>query len=76
MLLCVLLLVLVSHHSLFVSAGLYEPERVAEYHRRNHTWPPLDEDFIPNTDGWRKIMRRRMEQVQRIEDTDDMYNGE
>ena len=73
MLLCVLLF----NHLLIVSAaGLYEPDRIAEYHRRNHTWPPLDEDFIPNTDGWRKIMRRRMEQVQRIEDTDDMYNGE
>ena len=59
-----------------VQAGLIEDERVAEYHNREHKWPPLHEEFVPNTNGWRKIMRRRLEQVQRIEDRGDMYNGE
>ena len=58
-----------------VQAGLIEDERVAEYHNRDHKWPPLDEEFVPNTNGWRKIMRHRLEQVQRIEDRGDMYNG-
>lgn len=58
-----------------VTAALVEHERVAEYEKRNHTWPPLNDDYIPNTDGWRKIMERRFEQVQRIEDRGDMYNG-
>jgi len=59
-----------------VQGGLYEPDRVAEYNKRNYTWPPSDEEFIPNTEGWRKIMKRRLEQVRRIESHGDMYNGE
>ena len=57
------------------AGGLIEHERVAEYNKRNYTWPPLDEEYVPNTKGWRKIMQRRFEQVQRIEDRSDMYNG-
>ena len=55
--------------------GLIEDERVAAYHERNYTWPPNEEEFIPNTGGWRKIMKRRLEQVARIENSEDMYNG-
>ena len=50
-------------------------DRVREYHHRNYQWPPLDEEYIPNTEGWKKFMKRRLEQVQRIEDLGDMYNG-
>ncbi|KAL9178329.1 hypothetical protein ACHAXT_001757 [Thalassiosira profunda] len=57
------------------AAGLLEHERVAEYHKRGHVWPPADHEFIPNTEGWRTFMRRRFEQVRRIEDAGDMYNG-
>ncbi|KAL7543955.1 hypothetical protein ACHAXR_013368 [Thalassiosira sp. AJA248-18] len=63
------------HSSSVEAAGLNEHERVAEYHKRNYTWPPLDEEYIPNTEGWRRIMKRRLEQVQRIENGRDMYNG-
>ena len=55
--------------------GLIEVDRVREYHARNYQWPPLDEEYIPNTEGWRKFMKRRLEQVQRIEDLGDKYNG-
>ena len=54
--------------------GLIEVDRVREYHHRNYQWPPLDEEYIPNTEGWKKFMKRRLEQVQRIEDLGDMYN--
>lgn len=60
---------------LLCRGGLIEEERVAEYHHRNYQWPPLDEEYIPNTEGWKKFMKRRLEQVQRIEDLGDKYNG-
>jgi len=65
-----------NRHSIFTEAsGLIEHERVAEYHNRNYTWPPRPDEYVPNTEGWRRIMERRLEQVQRIEDGGDMYNG-
>eukprot|EP00565_Helicotheca_tamesis_P003132 CAMPEP_0185723832 /NCGR_PEP_ID=MMETSP1171-20130828/538_1 /TAXON_ID=374046 /ORGANISM="Helicotheca tamensis, Strain CCMP826" /LENGTH=359 /DNA_ID=CAMNT_0028391587 /DNA_START=64 /DNA_END=1143 /DNA_ORIENTATION=+ len=57
------------------SGQLDEGERVREYHRRGHTWPPREEDFVPNTPGWRKIMERRLEQLVSIENGGDKYNG-
>jgi len=60
---------------LLCRGGLIEEQRVAEYHHRNYQWPPLDEEYIPNTEGWKTFMKRRLEQVQRIEDLGDMYNG-
>mmetsp|Transcript_13800 Transcript_13800/g.29374 ORF Transcript_13800/g.29374 Transcript_13800/m.29374 type:complete len:135 (+) Transcript_13800:1-405(+) len=56
-------------------AVLNEDERVSEYHKRKYTWPPLEEEYVPNTEGWKRIMKRRLEQVRRIEDRTDMYNG-
>jgi len=55
--------------------ALAENERVEEYKKRGHVWPPKNEDFVPNTPGWRKIMMRRLEQVHHIEDTAHKYNG-
>ena len=60
---------------LLCRGGLIEVDRVKAYHDRNYQWPPLDEEYIPNTEGWKKFMKRRLEQVQRIEDLGDMYNG-
>jgi len=54
---------------------LYEGDRVEEYHRRKHVWPPLESDYIPNTKGWRKIFQRRFSQLNYIEDSGDRYNG-
>ena len=31
---------------------LNEQDRVAEYHARNHKWPPLKSNYIPQTEGW------------------------
>jgi len=48
---------------------------VNEYHKRGHTWPPKPEDYIPNTKGWRKLMQRRLNQVEHISDLSQRYNG-
>jgi len=61
--------------SQLVQCQLNEGERVSEYQKREYQWPAPDEDFIPNTEGWRAIMRRRFNQVQEIKDHGDKYNG-
>lgn len=57
------------------SNALAESDRLHEYEIRNHTWPPLPEEYIPNTEGWRSLIRRRLEQVESIPDISDRYNG-
>ena len=42
-----------------------EGDRVAEYHRRNYTWPLTQ--FVPNTQGWTKLNTERLGQVQEME---------
>jgi hypothetical protein len=52
----------------------YTPEeRAAEYIRRGHTWPIVD--FLPNTTGWSNLMKRRISQVQAIQDPQQKYDG-
>jgi hypothetical protein len=48
-------------------------ERAAEYIRRGHTWPIVD--FLPNTTGWSNLMKRRISQVQAIQDPTQKYDG-
>ena len=57
-----------------VSGGHTEAERVAEYHKRNYTWP-LTNEFIPNTKGWRDLMQHRLRQISEIEDSSDRFEG-
>lgn len=52
---------------------LMEDERLAEYHRRNYTWPI--ETFLPNTPGWNALMQRRLNQVGVIKESDQRYDG-
>jgi len=49
-------------------AQLIESERVAEYEKRGHSWPPLDLEYTPNTLGWRKIFKRRFNQINCIDE--------
>jgi hypothetical protein len=51
-----------------VNAALVESERMEEYHRRGHTWPPAPEDYTPSTPGWQKIYEEYFKQLQ--------YSGE
>lgn len=53
--------------------SLLESDRMDEYRRRGHQWPPKDDDFTPNTPGWRKFFRRRIEQLRSVKD--HVYDG-
>lgn len=54
-------------------SSLDESDRLEEYYNRNYTWPL--ETFLPDTKGWRKILQRRFEQIQRIEDLGERYEA-
>lgn len=54
---------------------LVETERVAEYNARKHTWPPQENEYIPDTAGWRAFKALRFRQIERIENLGDKYNG-
>jgi hypothetical protein len=63
------------YHGVAVKAQLIETDRLAEYHARNYTWPPRDEDYTPNTPGWRKIFERRFRQLNKLGGGRETYNG-
>ncbi|KAL7525156.1 hypothetical protein ACHAXR_000882, partial [Thalassiosira sp. AJA248-18] len=50
-----------------------EEHRMEEYHKRGYKWPL--EKMVPDTPGWKRIMNRRFEQVERVQDPNDKYNG-
>jgi hypothetical protein len=52
--------------------GLSEDDRMAEYVKRNHTWPA---DYIPKTEGWKKLMDHRFRQVAEIDDSENRYEA-
>jgi hypothetical protein len=60
-----------------ISSALYlfEEDRVNEYHNRNSTWPPRNDEYQPNTDGWRKLFQRRFRQVDSLTSDENSYNG-
>lgn len=47
--------------------ALAEDERMVEYHKRNHTWPP---NYVPKNEGWKKLMDHRFRQIDEMEDSD------
>lgn len=60
-------------HGVVVAAQLIEAERLAEYNKRNYTWPMAS--LQPNTEGWQRRIYRRLAQVERVQSSDDRYNG-
>ena len=50
-----------------------EEERLREYSARGYKWPFVK--LIPNTEGWKKIFKRRWQQIERIEDSNARYNA-
>jgi len=54
---------------------LTECVRMREFAARNYTWPLADSSFRPNTRGWRRIFRRRFEQISQVTDLNERYNG-
>ena len=69
----VLVLSLAFHHAIDAAGALLESDRLAEYKARNHTWPPLPEEYI--TEGWRKIYERRFRQLDALGRESNSYNG-
>ena len=53
--------------------ALHEEDRIREYHARGHEWPP--NEYNPNTPGWRKIMQRRLRQLNNVPSLKERYNG-
>jgi hypothetical protein len=51
----------------------WEEERMAEYHKRNYTWPIPQ--YVPQTLGWRKLMDHRFRQAAEIEDSQHRYEA-
>jgi hypothetical protein len=48
-------------------------EQVAEYKRRGHVWPIPE--YVPNTEGWTRLMHQRFTQVQAITDNQQKFDG-
>jgi hypothetical protein len=52
----------------------YTPEeRAEEYRKRGHTWPIPE--YVPNTEGWTRLMNQRFEQVRALEDSQQKWDG-
>ena len=61
---------------LFIQEPPYtEEERIAEYHKRQYTWPMHEDDYVPNTNGWKRLMKRRFEQVMANPKPQEKWNG-
>ena len=55
----------VVRHPQFPRVKLSEDDRLEEYNKRNQTWPI--EKFVPDNEGWTKLMKERLEQVEELE---------
>ena len=60
---------------LLIRAQLQESDRVIEYNARNHSWPPLLHEYTPSSEGWQRIMARRLEQISHIDDRESRYSA-
>lgn len=54
---------------------MIESERVNEYNKRKYRWPPHPSEYIPQTDGWRRLYDRRFRQIDALDDTQNPYDG-
>jgi hypothetical protein len=66
--------VLLSSFCLYgTSEPLNEKDRVEEYFKRGYSYPV--KDFLPNTEGWKDLMTRRMNQITEMEGTGERYEA-
>lgn len=54
--------------------SLTEDERIEEYNKRNYTWP-IDNNYKPNTEGWKQLMDERFHQIEEIDDPNERYEA-
>jgi hypothetical protein len=52
-----------------------EFERITQYQKLGYTWPIPDSAFVPNTTGFIQHMRKRIEQVDQIDNKMDRWIG-
>jgi len=55
------------------SGALIESDRVAEYNKRNYTYPYSR--LTPDTEGMHKLMDKRFRQIEQIPDRGARYEG-
>jgi hypothetical protein len=58
-----------------VYAQLVESDRLQVYHDQGYSWPPREEEYTPNTPGWRRIFERRFRQLDGVDTKNNSYNG-
>jgi hypothetical protein len=78
----IIVLVLLALWAVHKTVGLHvskppytEEQRIAEYHKRGYKWPLADDQYHPNTDGWRGLMQRRFDQIIANEDPQQRWDG-
>jgi hypothetical protein len=49
-----------------------EEDRILKYHERNYTWPA---DYVPNTEGWKKLFDHRFRQAAEMQDVHQRFEG-
>lgn len=75
MILLTIMMIMILNNQLTIvySQQLQESDRVAEYKKRNYTWP-LNK-FRPNTIGFKNLILSRLEQVRNLQTSGDRYEG-
>jgi hypothetical protein len=48
-------------------------EREEQYVKRGHTFPI--QEYVPNTEGWARLMKQRFRQLESLEDTQQKWDG-
>lgn len=58
-----LLVLSASCSSIHYTSALVEHERMEEFHRRGHSWPPKAQDYTPSTPGWQSNFDKIFQQL-------------
>lgn len=53
--------------TLYSCRALREDERLEEYRKRGYTWPPKEEEYVPNTKEWKERSKHRLHQIELID---------
>ena len=68
-----LILCLLTIHPTAHARKYTDEQRLAQYHSRGHTYPL--KEFVPNTEGWARLMKQRFRQVEAITDLQQKWDG-
>jgi hypothetical protein len=65
--------IILLNHKKLVYSQLSEYDRLNEYHKRNYTWPITQ--FRPSTEGWKRLILDRLEQVRFLNTSGERYEA-